>query len=114
MNPEDRIDFSALDPMRDPDHWQARTDAAVHCVEAVLSERQADPLAKIADWRRPLLVAASAALLLIAPVELALELRESRVEQVERLVSLSVSWGHGERVLSPTDFLRALAPQAQP
>lgn len=114
MSSEDRIDLSALDPMRDPERWHDRVDAAVRSVEARLLERRVDPLAKIADWRRPLLIAASTALLLILPVEIALELREPRIEQVERLVSLSVEWGHGERAMSASDFLRALAPEARP
>ena len=83
-------------------------------VDAVLSHRADDPLAAIAGWKWPLLVAATTALVLLIPVELALELREPRAEQVERLVSLSTQWEDGEEPPTGAEFLRALTAEESP
>ena len=110
----DRLDLSPLDPMRDPARWRAVVDATLLRVDAALSRRARDPLSLIAAWRRPLLIAAAAALALLVPVELALETREARAEQVQRLVALSAEWSGAERAPSGADFLRALAAGERP
>jgi len=51
---------------------------------------------------------------LLIPIELALELRESRAEQVERLVSLSSRWEDGGKPPSGAAFLRALTAEVTP
>lgn len=114
MTDHDRLDLSALDPTRDPEHWERVMAATLVRVDAVLSRRIDDPFTAIAVWKRPLLVAAAATLALLVPVELALELRESRAEQVERLVSLSSSWEDGGRPPSGAAFLRALTAEGTP
>jgi hypothetical protein len=110
MNDDDRFDFSALDPMRDPEHWREVVATTLGRVDAALDRRTADPLATIVGWKRPLLIAAAVAVALLVPVELALELREPRAEQVQRLVSLSIDWG-GDDPPSGAAFLRALAAE---
>jgi hypothetical protein len=114
MTEHDRLDLSALDPMRDPEHWERVMAATLVRVDAVLAHRADGPLAAIAAWSRPLLLAAAAALALLVPVELALELRESRAEQVERLVSLSTAWDGAEEPPTGVEFLRALAAEDTP
>lgn len=111
MNDRDRIDLSALDPMRDPEHWRALVSATLTRVDAVLPKPPDDPFVLIAAWSRPMLIAASIALAVLIPVELALERRDDRMEQVERLVSLSADWDHGEAPPSAEQFLRALRPE---
>lgn len=114
MTDHDRLDLSALDPTRDPEHWERVRVATLARVDAVLSRRSDDPLVAIAGWRRPLLVVAAALLALLIPVELALELREPRAEQVERLVSLSTGLVDGEEPPSGAEFLRALEAEETP
>lgn len=114
MTDRDRIDLSALDPMRDPDHWRSVVTETLARVDAALDRRTRDPLFTIATWRRPLLVAAAIAVLVLVPVELALETKEPQAEQVQRLVSLSAAWDEGESPPSGADFLRALASGDRP
>jgi hypothetical protein len=111
MNDDDSFDFSALDPMRDPERWQRVVAATRIRVEAALDRRPSDPLSAIAAWKRQLLIAAGIALVLIVPVEVALELREPEAEQVQRLVSLSIAGGRAEQPPSGAEFLRALAEE---
>jgi hypothetical protein len=113
MSDEERVDLSPLGPAGEA-HWQRVMAATMARVEDVLAHRNTDPLTTIAAWRRPLLAAAAAAVALLIPVELALETRETAVEQVERLVSLSLRWSHGETVPSGAEFLRALATEDAP
>ena len=114
MNDHGRLDLSALDPREDPEHWERVMAATLVRVDAVLSRRPEDPLAAIAAWRRPLLLAAAATLALLIPVELALELREPHTEQVERLVSLSTGLVRGEGPPTGAEFLRALTAEESP
>jgi hypothetical protein len=110
MNPDEKkLDLSALDPMQDPVRWQALFDATMVRVDAALSARAADPIVTIAGWRRPLLLAAAIALALLVPIELVLESKETRAEQVERLVSLSAGVVRAAAPPSGADFRRALA-----
>ena len=106
MTEEDRVDLSALEP--DPDRWQAIIAATRLRAEVVVERRVEDPLWTIAMWSRPILVAGAVALALLIPVEMALEAREPRVEQVERLVQLSTERAEPSPP-SGADFLRALA-----
>jgi hypothetical protein len=116
MNEQDPIDLSPLDPMRDRARWDGVMAATLARVDAVLAERERrhDPLTLIATWRRPVLLAASVALTVLIPVELLLELRETRMEQVERLVAISSSLDRADRQPSAADFLRALAAEPTP
>ncbi len=112
----DLVDLSPLDPSADPARWRRVVDATLLRVDAVLEarERVPDPLALIASWRRPVLVAAGVALAVLVPVELVLELREARAEQVEALVTLSTELIQTEARASGADFLRALAAEGRP
>jgi hypothetical protein len=116
MNEHDPIDLSPLDPMRDPARWDAVVARTMARVDAALAERERrqDPLAMIAAWRRPVLLAASVTLAMLIPVEVLLELRETRMEQVERLVAISTALDEVERAPSASDFLRALGTGAAP
>lgn len=89
---DDPIDFSALAPGA---RWDAGVRRTMRRVEAVLVERD-DPFALIARWRRPLLAAAAAVVLLLVPVEWVLERRETGAEQVESLVQLTAEAFHGD------------------
>lgn len=114
MNEHDPMDLSALHPMRDPAHWRAVVDATLVRVDAVLSAPPQDPLTLIASWTRSLVIAGAVVIALLVPVEIALETREARAEQVQRLVTLSADWGYGEPPPSGSDFLRALTEGGQP
>lgn len=105
---ERRLDLSALDPARDRARWRATLDATLARVDDVLLHRRQDPLALIAGWRRPLLAAAAAALLVLLPVELALERREARREAVRGLVSTSTAWASEGRAPSGAELLHAM------
>ncbi len=81
--------------------------------DALLHRRQ-DPLALIAGWRRPLLAAAAAALLVLVPLEVALELRETRAETVRGLVAASTAWAQEGRAPTGAELLRAMDTGAAP
>lgn len=114
MHDDVRLDLSPLDP--DPGRWRGVTGATLARVDAALAERarRHDPLAAIAGWRRPLLAAAAAAVLLLVPVELALEAREDRAGPVRGLVTLSTEWARGARQPTGADLLRALDAGGRP
>lgn len=113
MNDRERIDLSVLDPARDAERWSGFVAATNARVGAALRRRSSDPLLLIADWSRPLLIAAGVALAVLIPAELFLELRESGREQIERLVTLSAGVGPGNAPTG-TAFLRALAEEGLP
>ena len=116
MNEHDPVDLSPLGPAGDPARWQRVVDATLLRVDAVLEARRRaqDPLTLIASWRRPVLVAAGVAVAILVPVELVLEVREARAEQVEALVTLSAELVRAEAPPSGADFLRALAAESRP
>ena len=114
MNENEQFDLSALSTEQDPDHWHAFVGATLMRVDAVLASRAEDPLSLIASWTRPLVIAAAVAVMVLIPVELALEAQEAHAEQVQRLVALSSDLGQGDAPPSGADFLRALAEQGQP
>ncbi len=105
---ERRLDLSALDPARHPDRWRALAAATLARVDEALLHRRQDPLALIAGWRRPLLAAAAAALLVLAPVELALERRETRMKTVRGLVAVSTAWASEGLAPTGAELLRAM------
>jgi hypothetical protein len=111
---ERRVDLSALDPARDPARWRGVVDATLARVDDVLLHRRQDPLALIAGWRRPLLAAAATALLLLVPVEIALERRETRANTVRGLVAASAAWVHEGRAPTGAELLRAMDTGAAP
>jgi hypothetical protein len=111
---ERRLDLSALDPARDPGHWRTVFDATLARVDDALLHRRQDPLALIAGWRRPLLAVAAAALLMLVPVEVALERRETRAETVRGLVAVSTAWAQEGRAPTGEELLRAMDTGAAP
>lgn len=109
MNDDQKLDLALLDPMRDPTRWRSVVEATLQRLDPELARRRRrDPLTLIAEWSRPVVITSATALVLLAPVELALELQEERAEQVQRLVDLSGELGIGEQP-SGSEFLRALA-----
>ena len=114
MNEEEKLDLSALDPLRQPDRWQHVMDETMLRVDGVLAARRTDALSAIAAWRRPLLVAAGILVALLVPVEIALEKREHDSESIERLTSLSATWTPGDTPPSSAAFLRALTSGQEP
>jgi len=114
MTDDRRLDLSALDPARDPARWRMVFDATLARVDEVLLHRRQDPLSLIAGWRRPLLAAAAAALLVLVPVEVALERRETRVETVRGLVSVSTAWAEEGRTPTGAELLRAMRTGGTP
>jgi hypothetical protein len=101
------LNLSALDPARDPARWQAVMNATLVRVDDVLAQRRQDALTLIAGWRRPLLAAAAAAVLMLVPVEVALERRETRAETLRGLVAASQAWAEG-RTPTGAELLRAM------
>lgn len=108
---DDRLNLSALDPMREPEHWQSAFDSTLARVDAVLRERERrqDPLVLIAGWMRPLLAAAAVTVAILIPMEIALEKNEINAERVQLLVTFSMDWAHGEQQPTGTDLLRVLS-----
>ena len=74
----------------------------------LLHRARPDPLALIAGWRRPLLAMAAATVLLLVPVEVALERREARDEALRGMVSVSTAWAQEGRVPTGAELLRAI------
>ena len=115
MRDDERIDLSSLDPMKDPRHWDDVVQRTMQRVTPVLVDRaDGAPLLVIGGWVKPLLAAAAVLLALLVPAEIALESREVRVEQVERLVTLSAAWEPSNPPPSGAEFVRALAERMQP
>ena len=113
----DRVDLSPLDPLRDPPRWQSLVDATLARVDVALEERarrQDDALVLIASWRRTLLVAAAVLLAVLIPLEIALEVRESRAEAISRLASVSAAWVSQGQTPTGTDILRAISVEDSP
>jgi hypothetical protein len=111
---ERRLDLSALDPARDPGRWRAVFDGTLARVDDVLLHRREDALSLIAGWRRPLLAAAAAAVLMLVPVEVALERRETRMETVRGLVAVSTAWAREGRAPTGAELVRAMSTGAEP
>ena len=108
------IDLSALDARADAAAWDALVSGTVARAERAIAVRAQSPVYVIASWSRPLLALAALLVALLVPVEMLLEARERRAEQVERLVTLSVGWGSGRVTPSASDLRRALGPEALP
>ena len=110
---DNKLDLSSLSPS--PGSWQSTLDATMSRVDAALRESREfrdDPFVTIAAWSRPLLLAAAAALSIIIPVEIALEMRESRTEAARRLATESISWVVAERSPTGSEILRAMSSGA--
>ena len=108
----DKVDLSPLDPERDPAQWQRLVNSTMMSVDAALEARAAssdDPLMTIAGWSRQVLLAAAASLAILVPVEIALEIRESRAEAAHRLAAVSAAWVEGQKNPTGSDILRAIA-----
>jgi hypothetical protein len=109
MMDDERVNLSALDPARDPGRWRAVMETTMTRVDGVLLHRaRPDPLVLIADWRRPLLAIAAAAVLLLVPVEVALERRESREQTLRGLVDVSTAWAQEGRAPTGAELLHAV------
>jgi hypothetical protein len=67
MNQPEPVDLSPLDPERDPQRWSLLMAATrLRVAEAVLRRsREADPLALVTEWARPILATAAMILLLL-------------------------------------------------
>jgi hypothetical protein len=104
-----RLDLSALGP--EPGEWERVLAATMARVDRALSESgelRDDPFDTIAGWSRPLLLAAAAALAIIIPVEIALEVRESNAAAARRLAQESASWVAAARSPTASEILRAI------
>ena len=105
------LDLSALDPERDAERWRALLDATVRRANDAVSVRAETPVQLIASWSRPLLLAAAMLTALLVPVELVLERRETRTEQVRRLAQLSAA---RDGAPSGSDIVQALGARVLP
>lgn len=112
MNDDDRIDLSALGPGRDGGRWDEAVQRTLLRVEAALLARAPsdDPFAWIARWRRPVLAAVAAVVVVVLPVEWALERREPGAERVSHLVRLSGEAVRGGEMPSGAELLGAVSP----
>jgi hypothetical protein len=105
-----RLDLSVLDPMRDPERWRSVMNATLARVDAVIANRvhRTGPLTMLAAWYRPVLAAAALTLLMLIPIEYALERRDDRAEYVGRLVSLSTESLRGQVKVTADILIRAM------
>lgn len=110
MNEDERIDLRALEP----EEWGAAVQGTMRRVERVLASRQRDPLTLIAGWSRSLTLAAAAAVALLVPVEVALEVREAESDRVRTLVWFSTRTALGEEPPTGEELLRALGHDLVP
>lgn len=108
------IDLSALDAAADARRWEAFVQATIARAERALAEREITPIDVIASWRTPLLAAAALVIALLVPVEMALERREARAGQVERLVGLSADWSADASLPTGSQIRRALTERVRP
>jgi hypothetical protein len=119
MNDPHRIDFSAIDPGRDPERWARLVAATRLRVEGALKGLAAtpSPLDLVAGWFRPILVAAVLVAVLLGTVRLLVGSRSatlSDASEARRLAALSgESLGRG---LAPTgsQLLVALRSRSAP
>src|SRR5690606_37235673 len=109
-----RLDLSPLAPA-DGAAWDAVVTHTLARVDAALARRtQQGPLTLIAGWTRAITTMAGILLLILIPVELALEKRESIVEQAERLAQLSARAVRTDRGPTGAELFQALeAPAPQ-
>ena len=111
---EQPLNLAALDPARDPARWRAVVEGTLDRVDAALQRRRTDPLAMIAAWRRPLLAAAAAVLLVLVPVELGLERREARGRPVRALAEVSAAFVPEGRLPTAAVLVRAMTVGGDP
>lgn len=103
MSDLERMDFSALDPGRDPERWSRLMDATRLRVEAALADRAGatDALDILGAWYRPILAAAAAVALMFGAADAAIAGRGAALEgtsHARRLAALSDnSLGRGFR-----------------
>ena len=114
MNAEEPLDLSPLDPMQDPDRWNEVVQRTQARVDLILATRQRDPLMLIAGWSRTLMLAAAIVILALIPVELLLERREAKVEQIELLSQLAVASVRGESAPTGAELSRVLLDGGPP
>ncbi|HEX2191530.1 MAG TPA: hypothetical protein VHG51_21640 [Longimicrobiaceae bacterium] len=113
MIDDDRIDLSALEPRDVAGRWDAAVQRTLERVEAALLDRARgdDPFALIARWRRAVLAAVAAVVVVLVPVEWALERREAGAERVEGLVRLTAEAVHGRQSPTGAELLGAVSPR---
>jgi hypothetical protein len=92
MNEPEPIDLSPLDPEVDAQRWSLIVESTRLRVAAVLHGRQADPLAVLSGWARPILAAAAAVLLLLGAATVAFgDPDRPAVSEARRLAYLTES-----------------------
>ena len=103
---ENRIDFSALDPIRDQDHFDGLVDSILDRASDELAARRASssPLNQLVQWKRPMLAAA----VIIAMVSTGVLLRVKGVEDVEE------SYGIAEAIGVPTLLAQGIRDNDMP
>jgi hypothetical protein len=104
MNEREPLDLSPLAP----EGWEAVVETTLRRVDGVLTARAQDPLTLIASWSRSLSIAAVVVVALLVPVELLLERREARAEQVDSLVQLTTRATIGAQPPTGAELSRAL------
>ena len=112
---DERLDLSALDPSSDPG-WDAIVAATVARAGDVAEKhaQRDDPIRVIVGWRRELLIAAAAAIAILVPVELMLELREQRVARAHGLAIGSAHWAVAPTAPTGAEILRSMATRGTP
>ena len=108
------LNLAALDPARDPGRWRAVMEGTMGRVDAALLRRRADPLTLIAAWRRPLLAAAAAVVLVLVTVEVGLERREARGRPVRALADVSAAFVPEGRLPTAAVLVRAMTVGGEP
>ena len=104
------VDLSVL--AADERHWQQVMHATMDRVDEVLAARS-NPWTVLASWNRPVLAAAAAVVILLIPVEFALEKREQYTARVDALVDLSAGAVRDGRQPAADDIARTAAGSMQ-
>jgi hypothetical protein len=107
---DSKIDFSSLDPSRNPQHWEARISAIAQQA-AARRRRQLTVMGQLLGWARPMLaVAAGVALVgwiaLVAKGEPRASVQTKN--QVEDPAMMLATWAVNDEVPNPEALMAAL------
>jgi len=111
LSDEDKVDFSPLDPDRDPEHWHRFRASTLTRVDSILGSRRDDPFVLIAGWSRPILAAAGILAALIVgsgPALRGIAFERGTAGSADRLATVTVESLSGDGSPTGAELYRAL------